>query len=210
MPGRGPGSNSRKQSVTFQLPPRPVPGGTGAKRPGMWAPGPLAPLRASFARDTAERHVPRGLCEQLRREGSPHFIFSGMPFLTSPAQPRPGWCVCVCETRLSPARVIISRQAAAGVSPRWSRYGRPVPGETKAGAWAATGAPRRGQVRALAAQLGSARPPSPPARLGRGCRVLLPPRGALAGFSQRVLPFTLNALLGDCFPFPLVCLLLAS
>lgn len=60
----------------------------------MWAPGPLAPLRASFARDTAERHVPRGLCEQLRREGSPHFIFSGMPFLTrpGPAEAKP---VCV-------------------------------------------------------------------------------------------------------------------
>lgn len=47
-------------------------------------------------------------------------------------------------------------------------------------------------------------PPPPPPRLGRGRRVLLPPRGARAGFSERVLPFTLNALLGDFFsPFHL-------
>lgn len=54
----------------------------------------------------------------------------------------------VCKTRLSPARVIISRPTAAGVSPRWSRCGQPVPGETKAGVPGATGAPLRRQVRA--------------------------------------------------------------
>lgn len=82
-------------------------------------------------------------------------------------------CVCVCETRLSPTRVILSRPAAAGVSPRWSRCGRPVPGETKAGAPAASGAPRRGQVRGLPARPGSVRlghPPPPPASSSPGRR----------------------------------------
>lgn len=54
----------------------------------------------------------------------------------------------VCKTRLSPARVIISRPTAADVSPRWSRCGRPVPGETKAGVRGATEALLRRQVRA--------------------------------------------------------------
>lgn len=63
-----------------------------------------------------------------------------------------------------------------------------------------------------AAGQGSSPPRCPPpvAGLGRGRGVLPPPRGARVGFSERVFPVTLNALLGDCFPFPLVCLLLAS
>lgn len=86
-------------------------------------------------------------------------------------------------------------------------------GETKAGARAAFGAPRRGEMRAVLARPDSARliPHPPPAEgLGRGRGVLPPPRGARAGLSERVFPFPFNALLGDCFPFPLVCLLLAS
>lgn len=168
----------------------------------MCAPEPLAPLRAAFPRDTGQRHVPRGHCERLRREASPHFIFSSIPFLTPPPQPGPSRCVCARGGYRQPESLFPGRlpgeslPGGAGAGGRYPGRQRREPGLLP------------GKCGGCQAGLGPHPPPA--AGLGRGRGVLPPRRGARAGFSERVFPVTLNALLGDCFPFPLVCLLLAS
>lgn len=220
-PGWGGGATPATKALLCSCPPSPRPAAPGRSERTCALPSPGTPWSATS---------PTGPL----RGGT--LFFSSILFLTSPPPPPPRplapaeaepvclyVCVCVrdevianpshsfqagCRGSLSQVEPV--RAAGTG----GDKGGSPGCVRSPA-AWTSAGA-------AGSAGLGSARTPPPPpprlvlpgpaaAGLGRGRGVLPLPRGARAGLSERVSPVPLNAaLLGDCFPFPLVCLLLAS
>lgn len=157
-------------------------------------------------------HPARAPASCSERAESTLYFFSITTFL--PSAPARGEPVCVCTRRgyrqlesLFPGRLPgESLPGGAGAGGRYPGRQRPecgVPPEPCGAGKCGLGRSRRG----------------PPASAGL-CRdrgVLPPPRGARTRFSElHLLHFRVifsvirNLLLGDCFPFPLVCLLLAS